>query len=265
MKRLIAILLAIFMVLSLVACNDDNPGGNETEPTDSASYEIDWQTLPDNDIIGAWEPTEDSAVSNEVVLFTMEGIMRVVYGTIVFDADITYGEDGYGTKSAYTQSSYLYGQWSYTIENGVLTIQYPSYDSETGEATFTEKVFNSVSYTPITLIAKEDFAKEDSLVGTWTNSTYGDSYQFTEDGYAIFNLAVDDGVYLYDTEIKYCYTVEGNEITFYYYDTNGGEETSETFEYSIDGTKLFVGESDYYLNGEGEPEPTEADTVVYAY
>ncbi len=250
MKRLFALILVCVLVFSLGACKPDDT--TVTEPaTDAPTYEIDWSNLPDYEIVGAWEP-EDS-VNGEYILFTDDGKLRVVYGTVVFDATIMYGKDGYGNKSAYTEGNYLYGQWTYTIEEDTLTITYLE-----GEV----QKFNSIEYTPITLETKEDFVKNDALVGKWTNKMYADSYEFTEDGFAIFRQTLDDGVYVYETEVKHAYTVDNNEITLYYYKTNDNTEVTETLTYTIDGTKLVVGEADYYLNGEGSPEPDTTPATV---
>ncbi len=257
MKKLFALVLACLMVFALGACGETSD--NTTEPTTTVaatgSNEINWQTLPDDEIVGAWKPVDD--VAGEYILFTPESKLRVMYGTVVFDASISFGADGNGIKSAYTDGSYLYGQWSYKIDGTVLTVSYPV--MENGEITsFEEKVFNRYDdYEPITLVAKEDFKADDALVGKWTNLAYGDSYEFTADGYAIFSQNVDDGVYSYKTEIKHAYTVDGDSVTLYYYTANDDKEVVDTFSYSIDGTKLMIEESDYYLNGEGDPGVTE--------
>ncbi len=249
MKKLFAIFLVSLLVLSLGACK---PGNTTTDPvsTGEGSYEINWSNLPDTDVVGAWK-AEDS-VNDEYVLFTDDGKLRIVYGTVVFDASISYGVDGYGNKSAYTEGNYLYGQWTYRIDGDKLTIDYS--EDET-------KVFNRTDYTPITLEAKADFVKNDELVGKWLNKAYGDSYEFTEDGYAIFRQKVEDGVYAYETEIKHAYTVDDDEITMYFYSDNSGEEVQDSATFSIDGTKILIGNNDYYLNGEGSPEVIEQTTA----
>ncbi len=243
MKRFFSLILVALLVMSLGACK---PGDTDTT-TDKASYEINWSNLPDYEIVGAWEP--EDAVNDEYVLFTDDGKLRVVYGTIVFDAGIKYGEDGYGNKSAYTEGNYLYGQWTYTVKDDTLTINYSEDQTQ---------VFNKIDYTPITLEAKEDFVKNDALVGKWMNKQYQDSYEFTEDGFAIFRQKLEDGVYVYETEIKHAYTVKDNVITLYFYQANDNKEITQTTEFTIDGTKIVIGEADYYLNGEGSPEPTTA-------
>lgn len=248
MKKIFALLLACLMVLSLGACKTENKG---TEPTTAApTYEVKWSSLPDDDVVGAWKPAE--GVADEYVIFTPDSKLRIVYGTIVIEADINYGIDGYGNKSAYTPGSYLYGQWVYTIDGNTLTVTFPDDKVET---------FEAVDYTPITLQTKEGFTAVEELIGVWTNSAYNDSYKFTEDGYAVYLQKYDDGVNDYDTEVKHCYTVEDGVIKLYFYDGNDGEETVESLEYSIDGTKLVIDGNDYYLNGEGDPSATEETTA----
>ena len=247
MKRLFAIILACVMVLSLGACG----GSGDTDTTTaSGSYEINWSYVPDNDLVGAWVPAEDS--TKERVLFTDDGKLRVVYGTVVFDSSLNYGVDGYGNKSCYTEGTYLYGQWSYKIDGDTLTVKYSDGD----------KVFKRIEYTPITIEAKADFVKNDKVVGKWINKMFNDSYEFTADGYAIYRQKYDDGLNVYETEVKHAYTVDGNKINLYFYKTNDKTEVLETKEFSIDGTCILIGGADYYLNGEGSPEATQAPTAV---
>ncbi len=258
MKKLFALVLACLLLLSLGACKktEDNP----TTPTDAdnLSYEIQWQTLADDDVVGAWMP--EDPVEDEYVLFTPEGKLRVVYGTVVFESDIKFGEDVKGNKSAFTEGTYLYGQWTYKVEDDVLTVTYPK-STEDDDSEFENKVFRKTDYTPITLIAKEDFKADDALVGTWTNGTYNDSYSFTEDGYAVFTQEYDDGINVYDTEVKYTYVVKDGKIDFSYFKSNDGKEFVESFDYTIEGSKLVIGQSDYYLNGEGDPALTETSAT----
>lgn len=251
MKRLFAIILVCLMVLSLGACKSEETPTEPSSTVGEEAYEINWSNLPDTEIIGAWEP--EQSVGGEYVLFTDDGKLRVVYGTIVFDSIMTFGVDGVGNKSGFTEGNYLYGQWTYNVEGDKLTVNYS--EDET-------KVFNRIDYKPITLEAKPEFNKDEALVGKWLNKAYGDSYEFTADGYAIFHQKVDDGIYVYETEIKHTYTVEDGNITMSFFKNNGGTETEDTIEYSIEGTKLLIGDSDYYLNGEGSPEAVETTTVA---
>ncbi|MBQ3073764.1 MAG: hypothetical protein IJD19_03680 [Ruminococcus sp.] len=249
MKKVLALILIVVMLLALGACkpgDDDTP----TTPTANGTTEINWSYVPDNDITGAWTPKEP--IKDEYVLFTPDGKLRIVYGTIVYESDIMYGVDGQGNKSCYTECNYLYGQWVYNRDGDTLTVKYPD-----GK----EVLFELASYTPITLQAKEQFAKKDELVGKWSNKLYGDSYEFTDDGYVIFTQSFDDGVYVYDVEVKYTYTVEGELINMYYFAANDNNEMTNTFTYTLEGTKLMLGDNDYYLNGEGSPEATEAETI----
>lgn len=249
MKKVLALVLIAVMLLALGACK---PGGDDTPttPTGDGTTNINWSYVPDNDITGAWTPKEP--IKDEYVLFTPDGKLRIVYGTIVYESDIMFGVDGQGNKSSYTECNYLYGQWVYNRDGDTLTVKYPD-----GK----EVLFELASYTPITLQAKEQFVKKDELVGKWSNKLYGDSYEFTDDGYVIFTQSFDDGVYVYDVEVKYTYTVEGELINMYYFAANDNNEMTNTFTYTLEGTKLMLGDNDYYLNGEGSPEATEAETI----
>lgn len=254
MKKLSALLLVFVMLFAFTACNSDKASTDATENT--GSHEISWQGLADTDIVGAWQPAD--AASDEYVLFTPDCKLRVVKGTIVFESDINYGVDGAGIKSAYTDGSYLYGQWTYIITNGVLTVTYPKYVEGSDVPTFEDKVYNPVEYTPITLKADDDFVGNESLVGKWTNSKYSDAYEFTEDGYAIYTQDYDDGLYSYETEIKMTYNFKDGNLVVKTYEDNSGKVSTQTVDYTLEGTKILFGESDYYLNGEGDPGVTEA-------
>ncbi len=254
MKKIFALVLACLMVLTFTACKKSGNDPDNSTENDNHSYEIQWQTLADDDVVGAWLP--EAPVADEYVLFTPEGKLRVVYGTVVFESDIRYGEDVKGNKSAYTDGSYLYGQWTYAVEDDVLTVTYPK-TAERDLKEFEEQIFRRVEYTPITLLAKEGFKADEALVGTWTNAAYNDSYTFTEDGFAVFTQEYDDGINVYDTEVKYSYTVNDGKINLSYFKSNDGKETLDTFDYTIEGEKLVIGESDYYLNGVGDPALAE--------
>ncbi len=238
MKRLIAILLAVFMIFTICACKPNGGTQGDNKPTKNPT-EISWSVIPDESILGAWTP--DEPISNEYIIFTQDGKLRVANGTVVIDADIQYGVDGLGNHSAYTEGKYLYGQWTYTIENGVLTITYPDESVETFKY--------ATDYKPITLVAKEDFVSDETLLGEWSNDLYDDEYVFTEDGYAVFSQEYDDGVNVFDTEIKYTYTVSDGTLTLYYFDNYENEEKVDTMEYSIDGDKLLIDGNDYYRDG----------------
>ncbi len=258
MKKLFALLFACLLVFALGACKNSGDTPKDSDG-DNYSYEVQWQDLADDDVVGAWEPEE--SVAGEYILFTPEGKLRLVYGTVVFDADIRYGEDVKGNKSAYTDGSYLYGQWTYTVKDDVLTVSYPK-TGENDETVFENKIFRKIDYTPITLLTKEGFKADEALVGTWTNAEYNDSYTFTEDGFAIFSQKLDDGLNSYETQIKHSYLVEDGKIDLSYYKTNDGEEISDSLEYTIEGTKLMLGDNDYYLNGEGDPALAETTAAT---
>ena len=212
MKKLSAILLILVMLFAFTAC-----GKGSTDATESTgTHEIDWKGLADDEIIGAWEPVDTT--SGEYILFTADCKLRVINGTVVYESGIQYGVDGTGVKSAYTESSYLYGQWTYTVADDVLTVTYPQYEDGSAEPTsFEDIVFNAVEYSPITLQADENFVGNDAIVGKWTNAEYADSYEFTEDGYVIYTQDLDDGVYKYTTEIKMTYNfADGNLVVKFF-------------------------------------------------
>ncbi len=237
MKNIIAGLILVLVIFSLCACSNTEKNSTETVPAETQDPNlITWKDIPDGDIIGAWKNTEDE--NGELILFTPECDIRVVMGSATISSDIKFGVDGKGVKSAFTESSALYGQWTYTVKDHILTVTYP--DKET------VYTFESVKYTPLTLVADENFTPDDELVGTWENGEYFDSYTFTADGYAVYEQEYDDGMYIYDSEVLYTYTVSNGEITMTYVADNTNKAKKDiTVIYSIDGDKLLIDEFDY--------------------
>lgn len=238
MKKIIALFALIAVIFTLSACASNSGAvGNTTTPAATEDPNlINWKDIPDGDIVGAWKDT--SVDSDELILFTPECDIRLVMGSATISADIKFGVDGNGVKSAYTESSVLYGQWTYTVSDGILTVTYPD-----EERVFT---FKAADYTPVTLVADENFTPSEELVGKWENKEYSDSYTFTDDGYITYEQHYDDDVNVYDSEVLYTYTVDGGSITMTYIaDNTEHKEIKNTVEYSIDGDKLIIGGFDY--------------------
>lgn len=255
MKKIIAVMLLVLMLFALGACGKGSDNTEETtktpEPTSNKTdatgdTTIDWKDIPDDEILGAWKYT--SMDDPGVVLFTTESTLRVVYGSTYLEADIKYGVDGDGNKSAYTDGNVLYGQWTYVIEEDTLTIMRPVDDM------FEEYTLERVDYTPLTIEAKSGFEADADLVGKWI-SLMDEEYEFRADGIAVYTREIDDGVNAYTQRCDYSYFISDNSITLFSVDVFGEEQT-ETYEYSIDGTVLDFGGIDFYLNGEDMPEPS---------
>ena len=63
MKKISAILLILVMLFAFAACkSDDTAATDPTEPT--GSYEIDWNNLPDDELVGAWQPADSESDSH---------------------------------------------------------------------------------------------------------------------------------------------------------------------------------------------------------
>ena len=242
------------MVLSLCACAKDKNDTSETTDTtsvqSSGTSDIHVLQIPDPEMLGAWKAA-DGTEDDPVIIFTTESTVRIVKGTMTLESDVTYGEDSLGNKSIATSCSAFYGQSVYKIDGDVLTISTPVTDDDGKVESFNDVVYNAVHYTPITLEAKSDFTPDKDLVGVWSYAATREVYEFTEDGYVIITVDAFNGNDEDNTTLG-TYTVNDGELTVYIY-ANSTDEISETQSYSIDGTKLLIGESDYYLNGEGDP------------
>lgn len=259
MKKIFALLITVFIVFSLCACGSKDTDNkttsvSATEPATGTS-EIEILGIPDPDMLRPWK-IAGGTDEDPVIVFTAESTVRIIKGTMYLESYVTYGKDGLGNKSIATSCSEFRGQSVYKIDGDVLTITLPVED-ENGEITsFNEIVYNAVEYTPVTLEAKEGFTADESLVGVWTYGATGESYQFTEDGYAILSVENFNG----NDEnniTKGTYIVKDGELTVYIFEDDKNE-LSVTYDYSIDGTKLLLDDADYYLNGEGDPSVESA-------
>lgn len=240
MKKLFALILAFVMIFAFCGCN----GSNNIGSTDnSGSSEIQWGTLADDDILGAWKLSDGD--HSEYYIFTRECKVRVSSGSMYIESDIQYGKDSNGIRSAYSQGQSLYGQWTYVIDDGKLTITYPADDN--GEVTVYELV--RADYTPVTLVADEKPNIADELVGFWYNEEYGDSYEFTSDGYAKYILddKYDDNsdVFIYQAVVDYTYSADSETVHLTYVLPDSTTETLDS-SYTIDGDTLTIDGLEYY-------------------
>lgn len=272
MKRILAILLTALLVFALCACSKkennnsatttlNNGSNNNSTENYTGSYEIEWGELADDKLIGAWKPVGEEAIPY-TVLFTPEKTVRMVDGTSYVEADVEYGVDGAGNVSVCAFGTYLYGTWTFEINDDMLTINRPivnEADEVEGYDTFT---FESVNYDSYNLTASEDFKAVDELIGTWTNAGTLESYTFKDNGYALikYDEIIDSssGEKIESTIIEATYVATSDSVTITF--ISNGEEVSETLEYVIDGTEIvFDGEAKAYLNGDGDPNAAVAE------
>lgn len=258
MKRLLAILFAALMVFSLCACskNEDNSDTTETVTTVPSVTKGDGTTvivkkdIPDPDMLGAWKADSEDA---PYIIFTDTSKVRIVRGAQFLESEVAYGEDGLGNKSIATDCSEFKGQSVYTIKDGVLTIVHPVLDDNGEVKDYENLTFKAaVDYKPLLIEPKEGFKADDALVGLWTNELTGEAYEFTNDGILIMTVENFNGnVETFVAQATY--TVENGNVTVYSIVDGDYNEISQSGEYYIEGTKLMFMNSDYYLNGEGDP------------
>lgn len=245
MKKLVSLILLAGMVLSFAACgnkidkNEDKTPTTQVETTaptepDPDRYKIEWQQLPDMDLVGTYKRA-DNDEDTGYYIFTAEKTLRYSFGTSYFEAEISYGVDKAGNKSAYTEGSLLYGQWTYKFNDGYLVVTYPE-----GQ----QYLYKPVTFNSINLVADEKFEKDDDLVGVWKSTDTEETYEFTADGYAVYTGAYEDDIYKYTAKSDCIYTTDMSEITITYY-INDTEKTSESFEYFAEGDTLRLGDYEY--------------------
>lgn len=241
MKRLFALIIVALLVFSFCGCNNSEKTGTTDS---SASSEIKWGTLADNDIVGAWKLSDGD--HSEYYIFTQDGKVRVASGSTYIESDIRYGKDLNGIRSAYSQGQSLYGQWTYVIDDsGKLTITYPADDN--GDISKYELV--RADYTPVKLIADEELKIVDELVGFWYNEEYCDSYEFSKDGYVKYILddKYDDNfdVFIYKAVVDYTYSADSDTVHLTFIKPDLSTDTID-MSYTIDGDTLTIDGNEYF-------------------
>ena len=254
MKRLFAILLVLMLVFSLCACKKDEEtsGEDKNDPAKNGSTAIEKLGIPDPDVLSTAWRIADAKEDSPYIIFTTESTVRIVKGSTYLESEISYGIDGRGNKSMATDCSEFKGQSVYTVKDDVLEIKNPVIDEEGNVKEFKTLTYKaSDEYSPLDINAKENFKADDSLVGVWTYADTRERYEFTDDGYVICMTEFFNGNYE-NYVVEGTYTAENGTLTIYTVSYDKSEIVKE-FDYSVDGTKLLIGDADYYLNGEGDP------------
>ena len=234
MKKFLALLTAVLLLLSFTACNN----AGESATSDEYPYgtvvggEISWSdTKADSAIVGSWQLEDESQI--EYYVFTEDCKVMVVRGSVSWEGSAAYGIDKDGVRSYFSEFQYLYGQLTYTIKGDTLT--FLDLDGST-------QVLKHTSYVAPELKVPEDFKVDKNLVGYFYNEEYKDSYQFLDDGRAVYVMDLtDDQGYL--SRCNYTYSVKDGEITLNYHD--GKDYGKETFDYTVDSTTLDIGGNTY--------------------
>ncbi len=252
MKRIFFVLFVLILVFSMAACGtsaDKVPETPAQQPTEVVATkpadpnEIVWRDIPDGDVSGTgWK--YESAEDDSVIIFTVEGTLRVVSGGFYKEADIKFGTNGMGEKFAFTEGDTMPGTWTYKVEDNKMTVNYT--DLKTNEVS--DIVLVSTEYTPITVESDPYFYPDDELVGTWINEELGETYVFTEDGYATLDIKdfVNESGFTIDMHYDSSYTVSYGELTMYV--TLGNEDVHVEelpFDYFVNGDELTLGVSTY--------------------
>lgn len=244
MKKIISLLLALMLVLSFAACSKKTENKEETKenttnvttaPTevDPEQHVIEWKTIPDMDIVGTYKLADGD--DDGYYIFTAEKTLRYSIGTTYFEAEISYGVDKAGIKSAYTEGKVLYGQWTYAFEDNYLVITYP-----TGE----QFKYEPVLFEPINVTAEEHFLQDSDLVGVWKSTDTEETYEFTKDGYFTYTCDYEDELYKFTIVSEGRYKTDFTDVTITTY-TNATETNSQSFDYLATGDTLTMDDYTY--------------------
>ena len=227
MKKVILFVLVILCVVSLFGC-----GGSA--PADTTNVSVAWSdTAVDNELVGAW--IVEGSPDGEIRVFTSDGKIRFVKGTVYFEGNVKYGIDSNGNKKYLSDFYYMAGELNYMVEgNKALFV---SLDGVT-------QTLVRTSTPEINLTKYEDFNADNPLIGTWSNEEYNDSYTFKADGTATYDLTDNERMYV--SHIDYTYKVDGDKV-YLNYDAGEGEEALTSVFLIEDGVLDIDGSGDYKL------------------
>ena len=229
MKKVILFVSVLLCVLTLFGCS-----GKGNAPADTADIGVVWSdTAVDNDLVGAWavEGNPDA----EIRVFTADGKIRFVKGTVYLEGDVKYGIDSNGNKKYMSDFHYMAGELNYMVEGN--TALFVSLDGVT--QTLVRTNAPDVKLTPF-----EDFKADNALVGTWLNDEYNDRYIFRDDGTASYDI--EDKEMMYVSHIDYTYKVEDDKV-YLNYDAGEGEDKYISLFTIKDGVLDLDGSGDYKL------------------
>ncbi len=227
MKKLSSILVLMLIATLLFGCNNSgvNTPPSETVP-ETIGEGVSWS---DNTVykflVGTWQ-IEDGDTS-DYYMFTEDGKIRITRGSMYFEGDVKYGIDSNGNHKLKSDFYYMSGDFNYSVKDGKVIFV----DDEGVSQTFVK-----AEYTAPKLNVYEGFNADNPLVGTWHNDEYNDTYIFSADGTAVYELMDNEKACLY--HINYTYNEEDGNLKLTYDAGNGIEESSDA--YKITGDNLNI-------------------------
>ncbi len=216
MKKISFLIASMLVLLLLFGCNNQ---------ADQNTVNV------DKELLGAWQVAGEN--SNEYYIFTDNGKVRIVRGTVYFEGDASFVADSDGSGKYISDFYYMNGELTYTIADNKAT-----FDDGAGNVMTLEKT----EYTAPQLETYEDFNSKNALVGTWHNEEYNDTYVFGSDSTASYAIGFEELSYV--SGIEYTYTEKDGSIYFTYDAGTGSQELTSRYEISGD-TLIIDGSMEY--------------------
>ncbi len=181
-------------------------------------------------LIGSWAGDTDGIETT--LTFKDDGVVDLNMGAITVEGK--YEDKGNKTLNidiGVDGANIISGEYKYEIT--------PGFSDKKLMLTVDNKTVAYSSAQPKELTPPEDFTPVDNLVGTWSNEETGFTYEFTNDGFAIFKRL--------NMTVKLTYTATDAEITLK--GNVGGNDQENTLPYTIADNKLTLAEVEYVKQG----------------
>lgn len=199
MKKIIILAALVLCFTTLFGC-----GTQGAAPADTVNKGVVWSdNYVDKDLVGAW--AIEGEPDAELRVFTEDGKIQFVKGSVYFEGDVKYGVDSDGNKKYFSEFYYMAGELNYMVEGD--RALFVSLDGVT-------QTLIRTRLPEVKLTQFEDFNAENPLVGTWKNDEFNDSYTFNADGTASYTL--ESAEYMYVSCIDYTYKVEDDKVHLSY-------------------------------------------------
>ncbi len=220
MKKIIIFAAVLLSFTMLFGCSQGSA------PADTVNKGVVWSDrYVDSELVGAWYVEDDPDA--ELRIFTEDGRIQFVKGSVYLEGDVKYGVDSDGNKKYFSEFYYMAGELNYMVEGD--RALFVSLDGVTQTLIRTN--------TPDVELAKfEDFDEKNPLVGKWANEEFNDSYTFNADGTATYYL--NDTELNYASHIDYTYKVEDDKVHLSYDSGEGAESYISVFTISDDVLNL---------------------------
>lgn len=227
MKKLSFILVLIILLSLLVGCSDTGANTDGTDAVEQTiAHGVSWS---DNSVykalVGSWQL--ENSETPDIYVFSEDGKIRIVRGTLYFEGNVKYGIDSDGQRKLKSDFYYFSGEFNYQVNEDKAIFVNTEGVTQT---------FIKVDYTVPELTVYENFNAENPLVGTWYNEEYNDTYVFNADGTAYYEQDNTEMACVY--HVNYTYMEDEGYIKLTYDVGNGVEESNDS--YKITGDTLNI-------------------------